>query len=217
MSEIYDEASYVKYAEKIIFDLQRTFRSKQGVECIPVIEMSAMLEELCFHQALLENAPVPSGDCLWLKKSCIDHYQHRCEKMLRNLDAKDRNWKKILEENEKNAKIVLSAIMKEDDPGRRKVDSIRPKQSKPPADRAPQAARQKNLIHIGLKSHKGGNKKGSIGKKKIESISASVSVAAPATSLLNNACDWVKVSEGTGGTIVALVVCALFTCFSRCF
>lgn len=185
MSEIYDEASYVKYAEKIIFDLQRTFRLKPGLEIVPVIEMSAMLEELCFHQALLDNAPVPSGDCLWLKKDCINQYQHRCEKMLRNLDAKERNWKKILEENEKNAKIVLSAIMRDDDAGRRKDDAFRSKPAKQPVVRVQQADRLKNLTNIGSKSTKGGNKKGAIGKRK----TGSTSTPKPAA-LLNSSVNW---------------------------
>jgi hypothetical protein len=201
MSEIFDEASYVKYAENVIFDLQKCFRAKPGLENIPVIEMSAMLEEVCFHQALLENAPVPSGDCLWLKKECIFQYQHRCEKMLRNLDAKERNWKKILEENEKNAKIVLSAIMKDDEGGRRKVENPYrpPKIPKPIAPRVPSADRLKNLGSRGSKASgatkgKGVNKKG---KRKV-GVSTPADVAS--SGLLNSTIDW-KQMGGSAGTV----------------
>ena len=197
MSDIFDEASYVKYAENVIFDLQRCFRSKNGFENFPVIEMSAMLEELCFHQALTENSSNPSVDSLWLKKECIYQYQHQCEKMLRNLDAKERNWRKILEENEKNAKIVLSAIMKDDEAGRRKIESYRPKPVKLAAVRLPPAERLKNLTNGGNKSSgakgKGGNKKGAIGKRKVGSAAA----AASSSALLNASINWQSFGAAT--------------------
>ena len=202
MSEIYDEASYVKYAESVIFDLQRCFRSKPGFENVPVIEMSAMLEEVCFHQALLDNAPVPSGDCLWLKKECIFQYQHRCEKMLRNLDAKERNWKKILEENEKNAKVVLSAIMKDDEGGRRKIENPyrAPKPPKPAAIRIAPADRLKNLTSgssklLGGPKGKVGNKKQAIGLRKAVNLESSSS------GLLNASIDWNQLGGGYGGSL----------------
>lgn len=205
MSEIYDEASYVKYAESVIFDLQRCFRSKPGFENYPVIETSAMLEEVCFHQALLDNAPVPSGDCLWLKKECIFQYQHRCEKMLRNLDAKERNWRKILEENEKNAKMVLSAIMKDDEGGRRKIENAYrpPKPPKPAALRTAPAERLKNLTTASGKSNvaaksKIGNKKAVAGKRKSGAHDASSS------GLLNSSIDWNQLGGGAGGSIATV-------------
>ena len=106
MSEIVDEASYVHYAENLIFDLQRTFRRKPGVEDLPVIEISMLLEELCFNFALKEcNAS--SGDTVWTKKGCPALYQRKCESMLRNLELKDYNWMKILAEN-KIAKEVYA-------------------------------------------------------------------------------------------------------------
>lgn len=202
MSEIHDEASYVKYAESVIFDLQRCFRSKPGFESVPVIEMSAMLEEVCFHQALLDNPSGPPGDCLWLKKECIFQYQNRCEKMLRNLDAKERNWKKILEENEKNAKMVLSAILKDDEGGRRKIENPYrpPKPPKPAAVRMAPAERLKNLTSSSSKSTasakgKMANKKGAIGKRKAEVSNAS------STGLLNASIDWNQLGGASGGSL----------------
>lgn len=202
MSEIYDEASYVKYAESVIFDLQRCFRSKPGFDNVPVIEMSAMLEEVCFHQALLDNPSGPPGDCLWLKKECIFQYQHRCEKMLRNLDAKERNWKKILEENEKNAKMVLSAILKDDEGGRRKIENPYrpPKPPKPAVVRMAPAERLKNLTSSSSKSTaaargKMANKKGAIGKRKAE-------VSDPSSAgLLNASIDWNQLGGCSGGSL----------------
>jgi len=203
MAEIFDEASYVKYAEGVIFDLQRCFRTKPGLENIPVIEMSANLEEVCFHQALLDNHPVPSGDCLWLKRECIAQYQHRCEKMLRNLDAKERNWKKILEENEKNAKIVLSAIMKDDEGGRRKIENPYrpPKAAKPAAIRQPPVERLKKFTTDGSKNTgaakvKGGSKKGAIGKRKSGS-----SIAVTSSVPLSSSVDWSQLDGSAGSTM----------------
>lgn len=203
MSEIFDEASYVRYAESVIFDLQNSFRKKTGLDNIPVIEMSAMLEEICFRKALIDNEPIPSGDCLWIKKECIYQYQNQCEKMLRNLEFKERNWRKIFEENEKNAKIVLAVIMKEEDGGRRKVDAYRSapkaiKPIKPTAVRLPPAERLKNLTAGGSKATggakakgKGGNKKGPIGKKREDTTAAS-------SGLLNETVDKMKVAGGGG-------------------
>ena len=204
MADIFDEASYVQYAERIICDLQASFRKKNGMTLVPVIEMCAMLEELCFHQALADNKPVPSGDCLWLKKECIHQYQNKCDKMLRMLEFKERNWKKVFEENERNPKIVLSIIMKEDDPGRRK-EEYRQKVVKQAVARVPQADRLKNLTSTskssGASKSKNGHKKNAIGKRKVGAASSSGS----STGLLNASIDWNQLGGGTGGTLGATV------------
>jgi hypothetical protein len=130
--------------------------------------------------------------------------------MLKNLDAKERNWKKILEDNEKNAKIVLSAIMKDDEGGRRKIEnSYRPpKPAKLAAVRVPTADRLKNLTSAGIKMSgtskgKGGNKKGPIGKRKVGSSDII------SGGLLNTTIDWMQYSGvaagSSGGTLAAAV------------
>lgn len=195
-SEIIDEATYVKYAESFIFDLQSSFRKKPGVEHLAVIDMCMMLEDLCFTQALKEKS-IPDNS-LWSNKECVSIYQCCCEKLLRNVEMKDHyNWNAVLVDHDKNPKNVQFYILKEEDRKLQKTKYEQPYRPPKEKTRAPVTAEQadaKKAQHNPAKNLKrktstGSGGGGSGGNKKAKDTTAPLSMVwqggpppAPATS-----------------------------------
>ena len=116
--------------------MQRTLRSKAGVEQIPVIEICMLLEEHCFNTALKENSML--DNCLWSNKDCVSLYQRYCEKLLSKLETKDHyNWHAVLTDNKQNPKMVEYFIMKDDDSTKKRSHYEQP--YKPPREKAKKA------------------------------------------------------------------------------
>ena len=200
-SEITDEATYVKYAESFVFDMQRSFRNKAGVEHLAVIEMCMMLEELCFNQALKEKSILDSS--IWANKECVLIYQRLCEKMLRNLESKDHyNWNAVLIDHDKNPKNVQFYITKEDDGRAKKTQYEVP--YKPPKEKASRtsaasdtARSTSNVKKVKKKSSGGGGDFGSSSgggrsKKKATPPVPRQKKAASAAGLMTATVDWMK-------------------------
>ena len=200
-SEIVDEATYVKYAESFVFDMQRSFRNKAGVEHLAVIEMCMMLEELCFNQAMKEKSIQDSS--IWANKECVLIYQRLCEKLLRNLESKDHyNWNAVLIDHDKNPKNVQFYITKDDDGRTKKTQYEIP--YKPPREKASRTGtdtvRRESDDKKGKKKSGGGNL-GSVGggrsKKKVGGTSPAVGgsrkrKATSAAGLITATVDWMK-------------------------
>jgi hypothetical protein len=110
--DVGDEKGFVEYAERVVYDLQNTFRIKEILDGIAVIDISAKIEDLIYNEAIRECGPVP-GDNVWLKKEAILWYQNKCEKIVKNLFNRDYNWKKLVLDND--ARQILVNLSKEDD------------------------------------------------------------------------------------------------------
>lgn len=135
-----DEEAFINFAEKVVFDLQQLWRGKEGLELSPVIDMSAKLEDLVYNDALSEYS-LSSTANVWAKKECIMYYQETCDKMLKNLEYKHQNWRKLFEDNEKNPRAVLSAILHDDGVRKQqKMVSAMPKQLKIPKQKKERVA-----------------------------------------------------------------------------
>lgn len=110
--QVADEENFLKFEEKVVYDLQRIFRSKPGMELHAVVDMCARLEDIVYNEALREYSLGNSAN-VWSKKECITFYQERCSLMLKNLEEKPLNWKKVFEDNEKDAMAVLHVLTKD--------------------------------------------------------------------------------------------------------
>ena len=199
-SEIIDEATYVKYAESFVFDMQRSFRNKAGVEHLAVIEMCMLLEELCFNQALKEKSI--QDNSIWANKECVLIYQRLCEKLLRNLESKDHyNWNAVLIDHDKNPKNVQFYITKEDDGRAKKTQYEIP--YKPPREKTARTGLPTDTVQgesnaKKAKKKSGGSNFGSIGggrsKKKVGGTPPvpRKRKAASAAGLLTATADWMK-------------------------
>jgi hypothetical protein len=167
-----DEEGFSNYAEKVVFELQNLWRAKEGMEYVPVIEMSSKLEDLIYQEALAEMS-LSSTANVWGKKECIMYYQETCDKMLKSLEFKHLGWKKLFEDNEKNPKAVLNAILKDEDGRKQKLVSMAPKTIKLPRQMKPKAvaAARASLSGGGGKSQVG-SKHGGIktGLKSVENV-----------------------------------------------
>lgn len=158
MLSVGDEAGFVKYAENLVFELQSIWRTKEGLETVPVIDMSAKIEDLIYNDALADSNLSNTAQ-VWNKRECLIYYQETCEMVLKNLEFKQLNWKKICEDNEKNPRYVLNTILKEDDGRKHKMISSAPKvkaprQVKPKAQvpKAPGVPKAKKVKGFGRNS-----------------------------------------------------------------
>lgn len=130
MLNVGDEAGFVKYAENVVFELQSLWRTKEGMETVPVMDMSAKIEDLIYNDALADSNLSNTAQ-VWNKRECLIYYQETCETVLKSLEFKQGNWKKICEDNEKNPRHVLNTILKEDDGRKHKMTSSVPKVKAP--------------------------------------------------------------------------------------
>jgi hypothetical protein len=166
-----DEEGFSNYAEKVVFELQSLWRAKEGMEYVPVIEMSSKLEELIYQEALAEMS-LSSTANVWGKKECIMYYQETCDKMLKSLEFKHLGWKKLFEDNEKNPRGVLNAILKDDDGRKQKIVPMAPKTIKLPRQMKPKAVAAARASLAGGGKSQFGAKQNSIktGLKPVENV-----------------------------------------------
>ena len=77
-----------------------------------VIDLCSRIEDLIYQDALKEYN-LPESGFVWSKRECMIYYQEKCEEILRSLEFKKLNWKKIFEENEKNPRCLLNILLKD--------------------------------------------------------------------------------------------------------
>lgn len=75
--------------------------------------MSSKMEELIYSQALKEYGLNKSGDSVWSKPEAVLWYQNKCERVLKNLDYRECNWRKCFDDNDANH--MLQQLTKDDD------------------------------------------------------------------------------------------------------
>lgn len=112
--KVNDEESFVHFAESFVFDLQRHLRHKCKVdlEFQPMIEFASKLEDLIFHRALELNG-MSDAMSVWSDSTAIIYYSELCEKLLRNVEYKELNWKKLYEDNKNNPIKILTVLLKD--------------------------------------------------------------------------------------------------------
>lgn len=111
--QVGDEESFLSYEEKVVYDLQKAWSGKAGMEGQALMDTCAKLEDLIYNDALKEyNLSLTAN--VWSKRECIQYFQEKCDILLRNLESKELNWKKLYEESRMNTRYVLQAIMKGD-------------------------------------------------------------------------------------------------------
>ncbi len=141
--ELGDEVSYIEYAERFIYQLQKGFRSKKELDDYAVIEKSALIEELLYSQAVGSHGP-SNIDNLWDKKESIIWYQSRCEKILKQIVPRDFGllWRKYFDDP--NVNILLQNLLK-DENKIKPIKPMNPKRKQPTQTIA--SAKKKSIIH----------------------------------------------------------------------
>lgn len=118
--QVGDEEAFLTYEEKVVYDLQKAWSGKAGMEGVALMDTCAKLEDLIYNDALKEyNLSLTAN--VWSKRECIIYFQEKCDVLLRNLESKELNWKKLFDESRMNTRHVLQTIMKTD--GDRKYKS----------------------------------------------------------------------------------------------
>mmetsp|Transcript_9370 Transcript_9370/g.14004 ORF Transcript_9370/g.14004 Transcript_9370/m.14004 type:complete len:251 (+) Transcript_9370:39-791(+) len=109
-----DEEGFISYAEKVIFEMQRIWRGndKEGMESFGLIDLCSRVEDLVYQDSLREYN-LPESANVWSKRECMIFYQEKCEDILRSLEYKKLNWKKVFEENERNPRAVLNILLRD--------------------------------------------------------------------------------------------------------
>ena len=71
-----DEESFIAYAENVVYRIQNYLSLKEGIVMsgIPVIDISARIEDLIYADALKEFGLAASAK-VWKKIECIQYYQ----------------------------------------------------------------------------------------------------------------------------------------------
>jgi hypothetical protein len=116
-----DEEAFVLYEEQVIYQLQRLWHQKEGLEMKPVMELSAKLEDLIYQQTL-KNFSLSNTANIWAKKECIQSYQEMTQKLVNHLETKTLNWKKMFDDHEKVPQHILKQLMKNDDGRKAKIN-----------------------------------------------------------------------------------------------
>lgn len=109
--QVGDEEGFLNYEEKVIYDLQKTWYSKPGMEGCAVVSICEQLDNLIYGDALKEYNLSDTAN-VWSKRECLLYYCEKCEALLRNMEIKDLNWKKLYDDSRMNARHVLHTIMK---------------------------------------------------------------------------------------------------------
>lgn len=109
-----DEEGFISFAEKVVYEIQRLWRAKEGMDTYAVIDACARLEELIYQDAMREFS-LPATSHVWNKRESMILYQEKCEELVRCIEYKPLNWKKIFEDNEKNSRVLLNIITKGED------------------------------------------------------------------------------------------------------
>lgn len=120
MLHVGDEESFLNYEEKVVYDLQKAWSGKPGMDGCAVMDICARLEDLVYNDALKEYNLSATAN-VWSKKECIIYYQEKCDILVRSLESKDINWKKLFDESKMNTRYILQTITKSD--GDRKFKS----------------------------------------------------------------------------------------------
>ena len=95
MIEVGDEKAFVFYAEKFIFEMQQLLRSHYDFDAEPLLPICEKIEDCVFRRTLKDYAPI---DYVWMKLDAIMWYQNLCQKILRNLEVREFNWRKVFDE-----------------------------------------------------------------------------------------------------------------------
>lgn len=107
-----DEESFLDYEEKVVYHLQKVLRTKDGMVHFAIMDLCAKLEDLIYYESL-KQCNLSSGMNVWSKPESIRYYQDRCDLVLRNMETKSMNWKKIFEDNSHNPKLILQMLADE--------------------------------------------------------------------------------------------------------
>lgn len=108
-----DEESFLTYEEKVVYDLQKAWSGKAGMDNLALMDTCAKLEDLIYNDALKEYNLSATAN-VWSKKECILYFQEKCDILLHNIESKELNWKKLYDESRMNTRHVLQTIMKSD-------------------------------------------------------------------------------------------------------
>jgi hypothetical protein len=108
-----DEEGFLNYEEKVVHDLQKAWSTKPGMEGCAVVNICEQLDNLIYSDTLKEFSLSTTAN-VWSKREYITFYQSRCDQLIRNLESKELNWKKLFDESRMNARHVLQTIMKGD-------------------------------------------------------------------------------------------------------
>jgi len=137
-----DEISYIEYAERFVYQLQKGFRSKKELDDYAVIEKSALIEELLYSQAVGSHGP-SNIDNLWDKIESIMWYQSRCEKILKQIVPRDFGmlWRKYFDDP--NVNILLQNLLK-DENKIKATKPVNPKRKQPTQTIA--SAKKKSMV-----------------------------------------------------------------------
>ncbi len=100
------------YSERVVFEIQNYWHSKEGMLGIPVIDLCARMEDMIYTDTL-KTFGFPITTPVWSKRECIIAYQESCNEVIRAFSTKTIVWKKLFEDNEKNPRAVLMALMKD--------------------------------------------------------------------------------------------------------
>jgi hypothetical protein len=138
-----DEAAFLSYEQRVIHRMQAFWRGLDGMDNVPVIDISLHVEDLIYREAL-KKYHLPETANAWTKDECIIYFQDRCEKVLRQLATKTTlNWRKLLEEHAKNPAQILKLILQE------QIDRPKPKPTKKPTSTASTTPAQPTSLAIG--------------------------------------------------------------------
>eukprot|EP01036_Dinobryon_divergens_P033488 gene33488-43274_t len=107
-----DEEGFISYEETVVYEMQKLWKAKDGMELSGVIDLCSRIEDLVYHDALKEYN-IPESACVWNKRECIIYYQEKCEQILRSLEYKTLNWKKCFDDYEKNPRHLLNTILRD--------------------------------------------------------------------------------------------------------
>jgi hypothetical protein len=132
------------------------------MENVALVEICAKLEDLIYSDALAEYSLSQTAS-VWDKKDCIIYYQEKCEKLKRNLEFKTINWKKLFDDNERNPRLILTTILRDES-----VKKAKPMNPKLPSnkEKAPRTSKSKVSKQNGTTTDSSVVKRKSIAKKK---------------------------------------------------
>jgi hypothetical protein len=117
--QVGDEEGFLNYEEKVIYDLQRALRNKKDMSGFPLIGLCEQLDSLIYSDALKEyNLSMTAN--VWSRRECILYYQDKTDLLIRNIELKELNWKKLYEDYRSNARHILQTILKGDSDRRSK-------------------------------------------------------------------------------------------------
>lgn len=144
--DVGDEAGFINYVEKFVWDMQRLWRERMGIETLPVIAISELLEDEIYKNALKEFSLSESAH-VWQKRDCMIYYQEVSDKVIRVMQTKPGNWmRKYYDKYKTSPKPLLKLLMEGEQITAKKPTS------------ASFLTKQKRLFNAGPKTNKPGRK-----------------------------------------------------------